>query len=624
MSAIDKIEHVVVLMLENHSFDQMLGCMSAVYDGQEGRDRLDGIDLDNLRSNDDPDGPPIFQAETTERQMTLDPHHEVAHVATQLENNNGGFVRDFVEAFSDTPPSREERQNIMGYYPVDFLPGLHQLARNFTVCDHWFSSLPGPTWPNRFFALSGTALGHVDMPNDGTHKADLPGYFQQTQDTIFDRLNEKQVTWKVYFHDLPQSWVMKQQRAPHNAAQYYYVRRFYEDARGHPDDFPQFALIEPDYFGYTQNDDHPPHDIMRAQKLIADVYNALRANDALWKSTLLVVFYDEHGGFYDHVEPPAADPPDGRVATVPYKDGMRPFKFDRLGLRVPAILASPWVKAGVEHTQFDHTSLLRLVTDKWELRALDSARVTNANSIEVALNQEVARTSALPRIVLSAEQLKPLDPVLDDQAVDKETDHQKGLKKLAEYLPTALWEEVKETAFEEAPRIWSFMARCMQYVHDRRAAFWDWLRGRCEYRLAALYETGRHEVVLSSPDKIDQKLTSHRNRAVRFLSVQKSRAMEGLSDRVLDPKGRRSPAEREHAARACRDAGAPCPPPPARSCENLDAAPGAQELRQSIGAGRVLHIVFARGARDTCSPAKRISCHERPSGHAWFPRPPRR
>ena len=127
----------------------------------------------------------------------------------------------------------------MGYYPLDFQPGLLQLARNFTVCDHWFSSLPGPTWPNHFFALSGTCLGHVDMPNDGTHKADLAGYFQQTQDTIFDRLNEKQISWKVYFHDLPQSWTMKQLRAPHNAAQYYYIRRFYEVVLSSPDKVDQ-------------------------------------------------------------------------------------------------------------------------------------------------------------------------------------------------------------------------------------------------------------------------------------------------------------------------------------------------------------------------------------------------
>jgi phospholipase C len=554
MSAIDKIEHVVVLILENHSFDQMLGCLSEVYDGKDGRDSLDGIDPTAKRSNRDDKGKDFFQEPTDERQMIYDPHHEVPHVATQLSNRNGGFVQDLVDAYPDNPPPDSERKNIMGYYRLDSLPGLHQLARNYTVCDRWYSSLPGPTWPNRFFALTGTSMGRVDMPEDGVSGLDLPNFFLQTQDTIFDRLNEKQISWKVYFHDIPQSWVLKQQRAPHNAAQYYYIRRFFEDARGHPDDFPQFSLIEPDYFGFEQNDDHPPHDIMRAEKLIADVYNALRHNEALWRSTLLVLFYDEHGGFYDHVVPPIEPPaprPDDHTAKVKYKDGIvREFKFDKFGLRVPAILVSPWVKAGVEHTQFDHTSLLRFVTDKWKLRELPSERVKQANSIEVALTQTDERTVTLRGIALSPDQLRPVDQKLENDAVEKETEHQFALKKLAEFLPSALWEKTKEAgkevAVETLPKIYSLSVR----LPESCAAFYDRLRGWCEHKLARLYETGDHEVVLSSPDKVDQKYTGERNRVVRFLATQKSRAIDGLRDRVLDPKGKRTEAERAHAARA--------------------------------------------------------------------------
>ena len=551
MSAIDSIEHVVVLILENHSFDQMLGCMSEVYDGKEGRDSLDGIDPTARRSNRDERGKDFFQVVTDERHMTFDPHHEVPHVATQLANHNGGFVLDLVEAYPDNPPPDSERQNIMGYYRLDSLPGLHQLARNYTVCDRWYSSLPGPTWPNRFFALSGTCLGRVDMPGDGVSGADLPNFFLQIQDTIFDRLNEKQISWKVYFHDIAQSWVLKQQRAPHNTAQYFYMRRFYQDASGHPDDFPQFSLIEPDYFGFEQNDDHPPHDIMRAEKLIADVYNALRRNEALWRSTLLVVFYDEHGGFYDHVEPPVAPEPDDYVARVQFEDGViRPFRFDRFGLRVPAILVSPWVRAGVEHTQFDHTSVLRYLIDKWGLAELPSERVKKANSIAVALTQKAERTDTLRGITLSRDQLKPADQDLEDDAVEKETDHQKALKKLAEFLPSALWEKTKaageEVFVETVPKAYPLSVR----FREGCAAFIDRLRGRCELALAWLYETKGHEVVLSSPDKVDQKFTSQRNRIVRFLATQKSRAMDGLIDRVSNPEGNRSPAEQQHAARA--------------------------------------------------------------------------
>jgi len=137
----------------------------------------------------------------------------------------------------------------MGFYPLDFLPALHALARDFTICDHWFASLPGPTWPNRFFALTGTSKGRVNMPDDGTHKADLPGYFQQDQDTIFDRLTDKGINWKVYFHDIPQSWVLSHQRQPHNVARYFYIREFFIDARGAEEEFPQFCFIEPDFMG---------------------------------------------------------------------------------------------------------------------------------------------------------------------------------------------------------------------------------------------------------------------------------------------------------------------------------------------------------------------------------------
>jgi phospholipase C len=524
MSAIDKIEHVVVLILENHSFDQMLGCMKAVYPD------LEGINPNNFGSNVDDKGTRFSQRETHERQMKFDPHHEVEHVAMQLSDHNGGFVKNFAKEYPDS--SDDERQNIMGYYKLGFLPGLHELAANYTVCDHWFSSLPGPTWPNRFFALTGTAMGRVDMPGDGTSGADLSGFIAQTQDTIFDRLTEMQINWKVYFHDIPQSWVLKQMRAPHNAAQYFYIRQFFEDARNAPEDFPQFSLIEPDYMGYNENDDHPPHDIMKAEKLIADVYNALRGNEELWKSTLLVVFYDEHGGFYDHVEPPPAVPPDDHVARYPGRRGPNLFQFDRLGVRVPAILASPWVKAGVINAQFDHTSLLKFMTEKWHLQPLPSKRLQAANSIGIALNQTAARTATPKQIVLSPNQLRPPDPVLEDDALGYLSDHHKGLSELSFFLPSALWEETKKLGVTALPQAYTWAAR----VNQALAASLDKVRGWCEWRMAGLYETSGHNFTLAEPDKVDLKHSSERNSVVRFLGTQKARAIKGLQERVDRPE----------------------------------------------------------------------------------------
>ena len=170
---------------------------------------------------------------------------------------------------------------VVGYYPPGFLPALHPLARHFTICDHWFSSVPGPTWTNRFFLLSGTSAGHVAMPGDDSKQFNYwTDWFVQRQDTIFDRLSEKGIHWKSYFHDIPQSSMLVHQWSPHNAARYFYIDEFFRDAAGRVDDFPQFAFIEPDYGGTNQNDDHPPLDVMKGERLIARVYNAIRANPA--------------------------------------------------------------------------------------------------------------------------------------------------------------------------------------------------------------------------------------------------------------------------------------------------------------------------------------------------------
>lgn len=507
----DPIRHVVVLILENHSFDQMLGCFKQVYPAME------GVDPANLRQNQDRDGR-YTQAPTTERIMFLDPDHEVAAVARQLENHNGGFVSNYSEAHPDS--SAESRGFIMGYYPLDFLPALHGLARDFTICDHWFSSLPGPTWPNRFFALTGTANGRVNMPGDTTHRADLAGYFQQTQPTVFDRLNEREVHWKVYFHDIPQTTVLAQQRLPHNAARYFYIDGFFTDARGPEKEFPEFCLIEPDYMGVDQNDDHPPHDIMRAEKLIADVYNAIRENDPLWKSTLLVVFYDEHGGFYDHVEPPAAIPPD---------DHREEYAFDRLGVRVPALLISPWVDRCVDPTQFDHTSLLRYLTDKWALGPLGRrTAAATTNSIGVALRRTAPREDTVSKIVLNEDQLKPPDPAAEEEAFGYASTHQTALQKLADYL--------KAEAFENAPKGWATLARILEGI-----------KTACDRLLSRAYgEPAGVKSSIAAPDRLTLPDDARRRDNVsRFLMRKKRYAAIGLDTRLRDRS--LSHAQREHA-----------------------------------------------------------------------------
>ena len=144
----DPIKHVVVLMLENHSFDQMLGALKADFPD------LDGVDPNNLGRNHDKDGRVYSQTTTSNTTVSPDPMHELEEVLHQLAGDNENFVMDYSEAYPTTTP--DQRQQIMGYFAPGALPALHELARNFTICDHWYSSVPGPTWANRFFVHSGT------------------------------------------------------------------------------------------------------------------------------------------------------------------------------------------------------------------------------------------------------------------------------------------------------------------------------------------------------------------------------------------------------------------------------------------------------------------------------------
>ncbi|HYS35362.1 MAG TPA: alkaline phosphatase family protein, partial [Pseudonocardiaceae bacterium] len=188
----DPIEHVVLLLMENHSFDQMLGCLDEVHPG------LDGVQNASTSTNVDGHGGTFKPAPRTERQMLNDPSHDQPSVLKQLANGNGGFVRAFTDEFPKS--TTEERQYVMVYYPRGFLPALHTLGENFTVCDRWFSSLPGPTWPNRFFALSGTCMGEVAMPA-GLEGLEGKWYVEQEQETIFDRLDTAGKSWHIYYYD---------------------------------------------------------------------------------------------------------------------------------------------------------------------------------------------------------------------------------------------------------------------------------------------------------------------------------------------------------------------------------------------------------------------------------------
>jgi len=359
----DPIEHVVVLMLENRSFDHMLGGMTQINSTVEGV-RPNG---EQAYYNEKLDGRRIEQKPGANWVIgnKRDLNHEHEATLEQIGSEASpmsGFVTSYLARFPDADDG--ELQQVMAYFTFgdkpedDALPVLHTLARNFAVCDHWFSSMPGPTWQNRFFAHSGTCLGHVHMPS-AREPQNMGLYYQET---IYDRLSAAGKEWKIYHHGLPQSIVMTRLLPEFITGRGYDgMDDFFERAAGDPQAFPSYTFIEPCYFGKDENDQHPPADVRQGEALVASVYNALRANEALWNSTLLIVTYDEHGGFFDHVRPPLTVPPD---------DFTGEWSFRQLGVRVPAILVSPWVDVGEIKTEFDHTSILRYLCEKWNLPPL--------------------------------------------------------------------------------------------------------------------------------------------------------------------------------------------------------------------------------------------------------------
>ncbi len=356
MASIEQIpvDHVVVLMMENNSFDRMLGCMAEVRPG------LNGVDPAHPATN--PDGDRVVaQTVTRARNIERDPMHYLPNSLAQLDGGtNQGFVADFVRNHPASTP--EERAEVMAYYPRGFLPALHMLAEQGVICDRWHSSLPGPTWMNRLFAHTGTSQGRTSEPG----ALFSSGLHLYTERTLYDELSEHGVDWRIYFGDVPQSLVLTRQWA--HLGRYRRFSHFADDvAAGR---LPAYTFIEPTYFGPHQNDQHPPHDIMRGDALIADVYNALQASPEVFARTLLIVVYDEHGGFFDHVEPPATVAPDDLTSE---------FAFDVLGFRVPAVLVSPVLDPGLKSEVLDHTSLLRMAATLWPGVQPLGRRATQAN-----------------------------------------------------------------------------------------------------------------------------------------------------------------------------------------------------------------------------------------------------
>lgn len=376
LERLQEIEHIVVLMLENRSFDHMLGYLSLPESaGGRGRSDIDGLtgapDQFNAYDGD------IYTPQPLHGYLSFpwDPPHDYKYVVKQIARNNGGFVEQFAkhhgQLYKRLP--LEDPGLVMGYHTADHVPAFDQLAAQFCVCDRWFSSLPGPTFPNRYYALAGTSRGYVQDPDvNDPAPVDLK--------IVFDYMPKG--SWSTYFHDTATLWLFKTHRDVFNRR----TTRKFAEFRKHAMNgtLPSVSWIDPYFYVVSDrsNDDHPPSDIRKAQRFVAEVYNLLWESPT-WNKTMLVIFYDEHGGFYDHVVPPEA--PD----EFP--------KLARYGVRVPAIVVSPWVaEQSVSHTVFDHTSLLKTILLRF-CRQPDgsipslSLRTDAANDLSCLLTEDTPR-----------------------------------------------------------------------------------------------------------------------------------------------------------------------------------------------------------------------------------------
>ena len=356
------VKYVVTLMLENRSFDHLLG-----YSGITGSDAVSGAPT---AVEGVPAGVP--DAGAAHYCLPVGPKHDFPDVAEQL-GSPGGFVSSYAKeiAAKGSPAGADPQDAMRCFRSAEQLPVLHQLAGEFVVFDHWFASMPGPTWPNRFFvhAASSGGLDHSPGTIDMALSYRLRAFtFQHGH--VFQRLEQHGVYWAVLSGGLvPQCFAMD------GMHEFYFTdhRRSMDDVDALLDDVAgrdrAYVFIEPSY-GDILNDtykggtsQHAVDDVTRGEWLLKAVYEKLRAHP-IWNDCALLVTWDEHGGFWDHVTPPPATPPgDSTTNGASNKYG---FGFDRFGVRVPALLISPRAQRNlIDHRTHDHSTVVAMLEELW-------------------------------------------------------------------------------------------------------------------------------------------------------------------------------------------------------------------------------------------------------------------
>jgi phospholipase C len=447
-----QLKHIVVLMMENHSYDNYLGMLRG-----RGEGFPLGADGEPEPSNPDAGGEPVRAHHLTSTVQRPQVPSQSWH-ATHHQWNEGkcdGFVTStelVVPAAGDVDRRLCQGAGAavgMGYWTEDDLPFYYGLARTFPLADHWFSSCLGPTFPNRRFLIAGTAHGLID---DAPYNLlDNP-----PAGTIFDLLSRHGISWANYraaagdesrfTHYLRHRGKMARRRLlaagrqlpavkggvqkdiqftadvyPIGIGRYmrhiHSTEQFFADADNGT--LPAFSIVDPDFDLYSEEN---PQDIQKGESFAAEVINRVMHGKG-WPGTLLIWLYDEHGGYYDHVPPPAAVPPDDVPGRSPTRlqSILRPFfprvvkaeqnltegpqRYDQYGFRVPAVLVSPYARPGhVCSDVLDHTSVLKLVEQKWNLPPLtarDAAASTPLSALDLTGTPAFLDPPPLPRPALA-------------------------------------------------------------------------------------------------------------------------------------------------------------------------------------------------------------------------------
>ena len=379
------IDHIVVLMMENRSFDHMFGSLSLL----EGRTDVDGLKGGETNPGANGEDVEVFHLDTRQKLHHLPHKWEPMHDAFN-DGRNDGFVLAHHEANKEE--SLTAGPEVMGFLKREDVPVMYELADHYSLCDRWFCSVMGPTWPNRFF---------MHAASSGGRQSNRPKFFL---DSVWGKLRDKDLKGKNYFSDLP--WAAA---AMGKIRGFSRLSSFFKDAQN--GELPDFSIIDPGFFFSTSDhpkevggdSDHPEMgpNVNLGQILISTIYKAL-AEGPKWNNTLLCITYDESGGFFDHVPPPK---------TVDERD-----EFRQLGFRVPGLVIGPHVRRGcINSNQFEHSSIIATATEKWGLDPIND-RVRASNDLSSCIHPDLLDNPQpgidLPRIDVDEDDLiRKLQPV---------------------------------------------------------------------------------------------------------------------------------------------------------------------------------------------------------------------